>query len=36
MNNQERKEAKRELLTAALFIWSVWIGYYFIMNLITV
>jgi len=35
MNKQERKEAKRELLTAAIFIWSVWIGYYLVMKIIT-
>ncbi len=35
MNNQERKEAKRELITSAIFIWSCFIGYYLIMKIIT-
>ena len=35
MNNQERKEAKRELITGFVFLWSVWIGYYLVMKIIT-
>tara|TARA_R100001460_G_scaffold40487_1_gene75711 strand:- start:12365 stop:12475 length:111 start_codon:yes stop_codon:yes gene_type:complete len=36
MNKQERKQAKKELITTALFIWSVWIGYYLTMKIITI
>ena len=35
MNTQERKEAKRELITGFVFLWSVWIGYYLVMKIIT-
>jgi len=34
MNKQERKEAKRELITSAIFIWSCFIGYYLVMTII--
>ena len=35
MKKQERKEAKRELITGFVFLWSVWIGYYLVMKIIT-
>tara|TARA_R100001443_G_C3330288_1_gene172170 strand:- start:984 stop:1094 length:111 start_codon:yes stop_codon:yes gene_type:complete len=36
MKKQEQKEAKKELLTTAVFIWSVWVAYYLTMKIITI